>query len=135
MVFPRFIRIVVCILSFVAVSGCSEKTGTSLTEQDIKQRMHKIHDRLGFSGEMAHQEITHSVDYTKDQAADLKLRVAELVVAYEKLFNDADCEGKKNSKICAYLWTSSAGLRYNVTILDAEHSGLPHLPPRVYGKR
>lgn len=135
MIFPRSIHLVVCIVVFLVFTGCSEKTGPTLTEQDIQQRVQRVHDRLGFSAEKMSQEVTNSINFTKEQAADLKMRVADLVVAYEKLFNDAGCADRENSEVCSYLWSTSVGLRYNVTILDAKHSGLPSLPAKNYEKR
>ncbi|MCA9500217.1 MAG: hypothetical protein R3B95_04050 [Nitrospirales bacterium] len=119
-----------CTAAFHMVLGCV--TTGLCTDERVVQRTQSIHNRLGYTGPELWKEIAHSQGYSRDQAVDLKGRIGKLVSAYEQLFVEADCK-RREFPACKELMT--AGLRFNSTILDAEHHDLPPLPPLPEGYR
>jgi len=119
------------LLLFCFISGCVT-TPKEYSEERVAQDLQAIHERLGSTHDDLWREISNSSDYTREQAIDLKRRVGELVVAYEELPVKAECP-EHHFPSCSDLFT--AGLRFNIGILDAEHRGLPPLPPIVEGYR
>jgi len=113
------------------LSGCVT-TSHDYSEEGVARDLQSIHERLGATHDDLWREISNSSDYTREQAVDLKRRVGELVVAYEELSVKAGCMEHRFPS-CSELFT--AGLRFNITILDAEHPDLPPLPPIVEGYR
>ena len=117
------------IILLSTLQGCVT-TPKQYSEERVAQNLHDIHDRLGFTGRDLWREISNSMGYTREQAIDLKHRVGKLVEAYEQLSVESGCQ-KHHFPSCTDLFT--AGLRFNIGILDAEHKDLPPLPPIVEG--
>ena len=125
-VFVWFTLLLLCLLS-----GCVT-TPLEYSEERVARDLQAIHERLGATHDDLWREISHSSNYTREQAIDFKRRVGELVVAYEEFSVKAGCMEHRFPS-CSELFT--AGLRFNITILDAEHPDLPPLPPIVEGYR
>lgn len=118
-------------LLLLPLSGCLT-TPREYSNERVAQELQSIHDRVGSTGKELWQEISNSSGYTREQAIDLKQRVGELVVAYERLSVESECQ-QHHFPSCTDLFTE--GLRFNIGILDAEHKALPPLPPIVEGYR
>ena len=125
-VYVWFIPLLLCFLS-----GCVT-TSQEYSEEGVARDLQTIHERLGATHDDLWREISRSSNFTREQAIDFKRRVGELVVAYEELAVKAECS-KYHFPSCSELFT--AGLRFNISILDAEHPDLPPLPPIVEGYR
>ena len=118
------------------LSGCVSQTHApyqGYSETQLEAVLMDIHDRLGYTAADLRKELANSQGYTREQAADLKQRIANLIVAYEKLYHEADCAQrakKQESRVCWEAKIRSAGFRFNAGILDSEHPDLPPLPKK-----
>ena len=116
------VRQLCCLASCLAV----RRPPQPYTEERVAKDLQAIHTQLGTTHDELWNEISNSSEYSQEQASNLKRRIGELVAAYEELWVDAECH-EHHFPSCREL--NTAGLRFNSTILDVDHSNLPSLPP------
>jgi hypothetical protein len=120
------------LLVVLLLAGCaSQEPYRGFSETQLESALRGIHDRLGYDTTKIRDELSASEHYTAGQAAELKRRIIDLIIAYEKLYDEAACPQRKDSRVCWETQIRSAGFRYNSGILDAEHPDLPALPKRA----